>query len=63
MLPLEIKSLNGGLELAYDISGTQTLLQLYDNQEFNEETLRRLFSELWRCCEEMEEYLLPDSVK
>lgn len=59
LLPLEIKSLNGGLELAYDISGTQTLLQLYDNQEFNEETLRRLFSELWRCCEEMEEYLLP----
>lgn len=59
LLPFEIQSINGGLSIAYDISGTQTLAHKYENQELNEEALRRLFVALWKCCEEMEEYLLP----
>lgn len=59
LLPLEIQGCDGQFQIAYDTKGTQTLSQMSEEQELDFPVLRQLFTDLWNCYKEMEEYLLP----
>ena len=59
LLPLEIQGCDGQFQIAYDTKGAQSLAQISEKQEFDIRMLQKLFMDLWNCCKEMEEYLLP----
>lgn len=59
LLPLELQCKSGGIDVSYEISGSASLLQVFQGKEMDGKVLRELFDSLWKCCEELEEYLLP----
>lgn len=59
LLPLELQCKSGGIDISYEISGSASLFQVFQGKEMDGKVLRELFDSLWKCCEELEEYLLP----
>lgn len=58
LLPVIVNGRNGDIQLRYDISGTAALCQIVEGRELNSEFLRRIIASVWKCCDEVEEYLL-----
>ena len=59
LLPLELQCKSGGIDISYEISGSASLFQVFQGKEMDSGILWELFDSLWKCCEELEEYLLP----
>lgn len=58
LLPIELYWQDGIASLGYETSGMISLEQSGENKEFDGSCLRLLFSSIWECYEDLEEYLL-----
>lgn len=59
LLPIELQCQQGMVNISYDVSGMCSLKQLTERQELQEQELRMLFRAIYRCYDEIYEYLLP----
>ena len=63
LLPMLISPFEDDYEYAYNISGMQSLLSMYEKKPMTAGDMRVLFSAIYRICCELEEYLLePDKL-
>lgn len=63
LLPVHMYGRNNQLVFQYDITGMTNLQQMTADRELNADYLKRLFTAVWDCCDEIEEYLLsPDAL-
>ena len=63
LLPVRVYGKNEQILLQYDITGMMNVYQMTLDRELNGEFLGELFEQLWKCCDEMEEYLMsPEAI-
>lgn len=58
LLPCNIRHQNGLASICYETSGGISLQQNYSNQELDKKQLLLLYTSMWKCYEELGEYLL-----
>lgn len=58
LLPLEFQCQDGEVNISYDISGAESLKQMFQAREMDEKILGKIFTSLRECHEELEKHLL-----
>jgi len=58
LLPVCVYGKNENVLVQYDITGMMSLYQMTSDRDLDGVILRNLFTSIWNCCDEIEEYLL-----